>query len=112
MTKGTPDFEPVRVSVWDQFDQPMLLDVKKPKWLCNPVEKDMTEIQNPDAHLLCYKVKRVKGEPKFEKVEGIHTNNQFGPLQLEAKKVKELCVPSEKDLDFVVLDPPEVDDDD
>ena len=52
------------------------------------------------------------GEPKFEKVKGIHVNNQFGPLQLDAKKEKELCVPSEKDLDQAVLIPPDDDDDD
>jgi hypothetical protein len=31
-------------------------------------------------------------------VEGIRVNNQFGPLQVDAKKEKVLCVLSEKDL--------------
>ena len=72
----------------------MLLTVKKPERLCNPVDKDGEGMGNPDDHLLCYKVKRAKREPKFEKVKGIHINNQFSPLQLDAKKEKELCVPS------------------
>jgi hypothetical protein len=41
-------------------------------------------------------VKPVKGQPEHEKREGIFTNNQFGPLQMDTKKEKELCVPSEK----------------
>ena len=73
------------------------MDVKKPKWLCNPVDKNGEGIANPDDHLLCYKVKPAKGEPKFDKVKAIHINNQFGPLQLDAKREKELCVPSVKD---------------
>ena len=98
VTKGMPDFQPFQVSVFDQFDQPTLLDVKKPKWLCHSVSKDAAEIANPDGHLLCYKVKRAKGEEKFKKVSGIHTNNPFGPLKLKAKRERELCVPSEIDL--------------
>ena len=98
VTKGTPKFEKREVLVVDQFNQPALLKVKKPERLCNPVDKDGEGIGNADGHLLCYKVKRAKGEPKFEKIQGIHVNNQFGPLQLDAKKEKELCLPSEKDI--------------
>ncbi len=111
--RGQPDFERVQVSVLDQFNQPTLLDVKKPKWLCNPVDKNNEGIANPDDHLLCYKVKRARGEPKFEKVKGIHTNNQFGPLRLRAKREKELCVPSEKNIESAqVLVDDDKDDDD
>ncbi len=45
---------------------------------------------------MCYEVKRAEGEPKHKKVSGIHTLDQFGALQVDAIKVKELCVPSEK----------------
>ena len=117
VTKDTPDFEPFQVSVLDQFEQPALLDVLKPKLLCNPVQIDSTGVGNPDAHLLCYKVKRAKRQPKFKDVEGIHiNNNKFGPLQLEAEKEKELCVPSETNLESAVLissnDDDDEDDDD
>ncbi len=86
--------EGIQVDVVDQFNQPKLFDVEKPKRLCNPVDSDGEGIINPDAHLMCYKVKRAEDEPKHEKVKGIPINNQFGPLQLDTKKEEELCVPS------------------
>lgn len=52
------------------------------------------EAHNVD-HFKCYKVRRAPGEPKYN-VEGIHVNNQLGPVLLETKRPKELCVPSEK----------------
>lgn len=109
VTKHTDAFVKRQVSVVDQFNQPTVLDVNKPKWLCNPVSKDGGKIRNSEDHLLCYDVKRAEGEAKFERVSDIHTNNQFGPLQFDAKKEKELCVPSKKDLTNAV---PKLDDDD
>ena len=32
----------------------------------------------------------------FERVSEIHVNNVMGPLQVDAKKEKKLCVPSQK----------------
>ena len=112
MTEDTPDFVPVQVSLVDQFNQPTVFDVTEIKRLCNPVGKDGGEIQNPDDHLLCYRVKRAEDEAKHEKVKNIHTNNQFGPLLLDTKKWRELCVPSEKDLTNADLIPDDDDDDD
>ncbi|MCH7923324.1 MAG: S8 family serine peptidase [Nitrospinae bacterium] len=89
-TKGTSKFTPETVNVSDQFINTTLL-VKKPVRLCVPVDKDGKGIIDPVAHLMCYKVEKVK-----IKVEGIHVNNQFGPEQLDTKKVVELCVPSTK----------------
>ena len=109
VTEGTENFEEISVSVWDQFEQPTVLDVRKPRRLCNPVSKDDGVIGNPDNHLLCYKVTLARGELKFKKVRGIYVNNQFGPLQLDAKREKELCVPSVKDLDQAFLIPPDDD---
>ena len=95
VTEGTPEFEPIQVTLADQFED-KLFDVKKPKRLCNPVDKNSEGIFNPLAHLMCYTVKRAEGEPKHIKVSGIQVNNQFGPLQLDTKKEAELCVPSTK----------------
>ena len=97
-TKGTPKFpKGITVTIGDQFpDTPKVFKVKKPTRLCTPVDKEGEGIIDPTAHLMCYKVKRVKGQPKHEKVKGIHVNNQFGPRQLDTKKPKELCVPSVK----------------
>ena len=93
VSEGTPEFESIQVTLADHFED-KLFDVKKPKRLCNPVDKNGEGIINPDAHLLCYKVKPAEDEPKHIKVEGIHTNNLFGPLQFDTKKEAELCVPS------------------
>ncbi len=89
----------IQVLVQDQFDNaPRLFDVKQPKRLCNPVDKNGEGIKNPDNHLLCYKVKPAKGERKHEKIKGIFVNDPFGPNQVDTKKEKELCVPSTKTL--------------
>jgi len=56
---------------------------------------ETTPIQNPENHLMCYDIKKVKDELKFEK-RNVFTNNQFGPEQLDVKKEKQLCVPSMK----------------
>lgn len=72
------------------------LKVIKPTRLCTPVDKNGEGIKNIYDHLICYKVKRAKGESKHERVRAIHVNNQFGPRQLDVKKPKELCLPSQK----------------
>ena len=89
-TKKRPKFKKFTVTVQDQFINTTLL-VKKPKRLCVPVDKDGGGIIDQATHLMCYRVKKVK-----KKVEGIHVNNQFGPEQLDTKKVEELCVSSKK----------------
>jgi hypothetical protein len=105
VTKGTPKFEPILgVAVSDQFIEaqvpspPRLFDLKKPTALCTPVNKNNEGIKNPDRHLLCYQANRAKGQPKHDKVEGIHVHNQFGPEQLNTVVEEELCVPSQKTL--------------
>ena len=103
VTKGTSRFIPIEVSVEDQFhDQPRMVWVYRPDRLCNPVDKNDEGIINLDQHLLCYDLRRVKGQPRFEGIDGIHTNNQFGPLELVVSRdgriwsnPRELCVPSE-----------------
>ena len=99
VTEGTPEFERRRVSVLDpNFDENRILEVKNPKLLCNPVDKNGGGIIDEENHLLCYDVKPVKGEQKHEKRKSVFTNNQFGPEQLDTKKEKELCLPSMKTL--------------
>ena len=98
VTKDTAKFVKRTVMLADQFHPPTLFKVKEPRRLCNPVDKDGEGISNEIDHLLCYKIKRVDDEPEFVEVEGIHVNNQFGPLQLDADEEKELCLPSDKDL--------------
>ena len=100
ITEGKPEFVPLTVPVKDQFEDKDF-EVKKPTRLCNPVGKKvdgvLTEVNNPDGHLMCYKVKPAEGQPKHVKIIGeIHVNNQFGSLRLDTKEEKELCMPSEK----------------
>jgi len=97
VTSGTPKFMPVPgVTVQDQFGT-MHVDVKKPKYLCTPVDKNGEDPTAPNhvPHLMCYQVKQVDPVP-FMKMVGIFVNNQFGPEQLDAKKPSDLCVPALK----------------
>ena len=98
ITEGTPAFVPTQVTVVDQFDQSKLYDVLQPVLLCNPVDKNGEGIANSDDHLVCYEVLPAAGEPEHVRVNGIHIDNQFGALQLDAVEGNELCVPSEKQL--------------
>jgi cysteine-rich repeat protein len=97
VTSGAPKFVPVPgVTVQDQFGS-MTVDVKKPKCLCTPVDKngeDPTAPSHPE-HLMCYQVKQVDPVP-FVKLTGIFVNNQFGPETLDVKKPALLCVPALK----------------
>jgi len=89
-----------RVFLEDQFVNREYV-VREPKMLCNPVEKqvinadgtiEITPIQNPENHLMCYEIKNKL------KTTNIRTHDQFGPETLDVKRIKELCVPSSKTL--------------
>jgi hypothetical protein len=83
------------VSVEDQFEN-RLYNVRKLRRLCNAVDKNGEGIKNEAAHLLCYQVKVMSGEPKHTKLSGINVNTQLpSPEQLDSKKEDELCVPTE-----------------
>jgi hypothetical protein len=95
---GQPRFQKiVGVKVVDQFEN-RLYDLRKPKHLCLPVNKDGGGINDPDGHLMCYLAKRADGQPSHVRVEGhIHTNNVFGADQrLDTIKEEELCVPASR----------------
>ena len=99
VTSGTPKFVPrLALPIEDQFGV-MTVDVKKPTFLCNPVDKngeDPTAPAHPN-HLMCYQVRQID-LVKFAKKVGVFVNNQFGPEQLDVKKPAELCVPALKNL--------------
>jgi hypothetical protein len=96
VTTGTPKLpRGTQVTITDQFTPSTgTFDLKKPKHLCTPVNKNGEGITNPNGHLLCYIAKPARNEPKHTPVPGINTNNQFGPLVLETIKTSELCIPS------------------
>ena len=97
ITKGFPKFVPqVGVQIEDQFGT-MTVDVKKPRFLCLPVDKNG---ESPGAelhvdHLMCYQVKQTDAV-KFAKQLGYYVNNQFGSERLDVIKPAELCIPALK----------------
>jgi len=104
LPKGTEFPKDIQVLLADQFIDPdglgvtQLFDLKKPKRLCNPVDKNGEGIKNDENHLICYDVKRPKGDPKHEKTV-VFLNDQFSEANFwETKKEKELCVPAAKTL--------------
>jgi len=97
-SKDTPKFVKRLVTISDpNFGETKIFEVKNPKHLCTPVDKNGEGIIDPITHLMCYDLKKIKDEPKFEK-RNVFTNNQFEPEDLEVKKEHQLCVPSIKKL--------------
>lgn len=72
-----------------------MYDVKRPRRLCLPVDKNGEGILHGTTHLVCYQVQAASGQPKYVPVVGeIHTVNQFGNGRLDTVKDEELCVPA------------------
>jgi hypothetical protein len=98
VTSGYPPFaRNTVITVTDEFDNlPRLMALKKPKHLCNPVNKNGEGIKNPDVHLVCYQAKPARGERKHVRRPGLYISNQFGDLRLDTIKEAEFCIPSTK----------------
>jgi len=93
-----PTWTAQTVTLTDQFHGPLQYQVVKPTMLCNPADKndeDPSAVSDP-GHLLCYKAKLAKTDPKQPKFlkTRVSTHNPFGPEVVDAKKVLELCIPS------------------
>ena len=69
------------------------MQVYKPKMFCSPVDKNNEGIVDEDAYLMCYDLKKIKGESKFKKIT-VFTNDQFVSEKIKVEKQKHLCVPS------------------
>ena len=75
----------------DQF-QTRTVELVKPVQFCNAVDKNREGINDPTAHLTCYKVRK----PSSIRRQVISTD-QFGELQLNVQKRRnQLCVPSQE----------------
>jgi len=82
-SKDTSKFEKLIVTVNDpNFEITQDFEVKKPKMLCIPVDKNGEGLVAEENNLTCYDVKKLKDDPKFEK-RNVFTNNQFGPEELK-----------------------------
>jgi hypothetical protein len=97
--KGTPKFTPREVDLDDQFET-KATTVKKPRLLCNPVDKDGEGIIAPENHLTCYIIKDVAGQPKFSSQQ-VEVLDQFGDQGVgtftgDCRRTALLCVPSTK----------------
>ena len=99
-SKGVPKFEKREVFLADRFGEGDF-EVKKPVALLNPADKNGEGITDPNTHLISY---RVKG-PKFEKLEDVPVEDQFGQLLLDVKRPDRLLVPASKNLSSLP-DPP------
>ena len=86
------------VRVKDQFGPARRFRVKGPRRLCNPVDKRLEGIKNPEDHLVCYSARPAPQEPKQDEIDGLFVNDQFGPGRLDTKQERELCVPSRKEI--------------
>jgi len=97
VTPDTPAFVPIQVQVSDpNFGEDKTFDVKRPRLLCNPVDKNGEGIIDVDTHQVCYDVRPAIGQPPHVKRNSVFTNNQFGAEQLDTQGERLLCVPSTK----------------
>jgi uncharacterized repeat protein (TIGR01451 family) len=89
-------FDPRQVILTDQFNTERV-KVVRPEAFCTPVDKDGSGINNPTAHLACYKIRDVRGDefPKFEP-QHVEATDQFGTHTLLLKETRRLCLPASK----------------
>jgi hypothetical protein len=89
-----PLAEDQQIALPGQASGPALFDVKKATRLCEPVDALGAEIKHAANHLMCYKVKRARGEPKSEPIAALHVSNQFGAATFDTVKEMEICLPA------------------
>lgn len=91
--KPADKFAVRKVHLTDQFGREYVR-VFKLEQLCNPVQKNDTQIRHPVQHLVCYRIKDVRRQ-RFRQWL-LQVNNQFGVELLLAIRPRSLCVPSLK----------------
>jgi uncharacterized membrane protein len=96
---GSRDFDPIEVSLADQFQTSKRL-LNKPQSLCNPVDKNGEGILDPATHLTCYEVKPLDGESRLQaSKQDVLVSNQFDAEQrFTVESPKSVCVPSRREL--------------
>ncbi len=88
---------PFAVQLVDQFNN-VFAAIGAVDQLCNPAQKTLpsgvvTPITNPNGHLVCWSIK-----PNGPVLPTVTLSNQFGTGVLQARALKNLCLPSFKDL--------------
>src|SRR6185436_11029837 len=78
------------VAVTNQFET-STVDIRKPKRLCLPADKNGEGFTGPQTSLMCYSIRRRFVSPPGE----VLVDNQFGPHPdtFDLKRMTELCVP-------------------
>ena len=79
------------VDLEDQFAT-TVASVLTPRRFCNPVNKNGEGINDPTAHMMCYRIT----EPRLQRRQVV-VENQFGVQTLTVLRAYDLCVPAEKD---------------
>ncbi len=93
---GAPRFEPLTgISVEDAFGE-MVVDLRKPVQLCNPANVNDLDPTAPghEDHLLCYQAVPQPSLTRFGGKKNLNVTNTFGSEQVDATKLREVCVPS------------------
>ncbi len=103
-------FDRFAVALDDDFG-PSITEVRRPRLLCAPVNKngeDPTAPDDPD-HLIGYEIRRTS--PHFERMDEEIVVDQFGSLVLDLQRPERILVPSAKSVSgpATPLDPPVVD---
>jgi len=103
-------FDRLSVALDDDFG-PSVTEVRRPRLLCAPVNKndeDPTAPDDPD-HLIGYEIRRTS--TRFERVVDEVVVDQFGSLVLDLQRPERILVPSAKSVSGPAssLDPPVVD---
>jgi hypothetical protein len=95
-------FGPVRLS--DQFGTTDY-DINKPRALLLPADKNLEGVRDLVTHLQEYRIKAVKGAPKFARIANVQVVNQCSDVLIEVRKPLTLLVPTLKDLNPPVSAP-------
>jgi hypothetical protein len=79
----------------------LVVDVVKPQFIFVPATKSFLGPPAPPTaptadHFQCYKIRRHRGAPKFQKILGVSIEDQFGPATLDLLKARWLCAPTNK----------------
>jgi hypothetical protein len=88
------------VTVVNQFGV-QTVDVLRPRRLMVPTAKGLLfpppPLVDPEVdHFQCYRVRRSRRTPRFEKRFGVELTDQFGTITVDVKKPRYLCVPVSK----------------
>ncbi len=95
LAKGSPRVpRGLQIALEDQFQSPRRFDVKRPRLLCTPVDKNGDGIKKPDGRLLCYRARPAAGEPRHATRTGVSTADEFVIHKIDTRTEELLCVPS------------------